>query len=207
MQKLRRLLKRNSVDEPFVAQITELVGDSAVVRRDRSQELIAQMPDKAFGDECEPALGLQLVAGPLERPVQLMNTVAQRRIVQHRAVDRRADEACVDLSGIQVEDPLAKTFGRHRAAVVRNMRGKQRHHGTGRTVLVPVQVVAHDALIDDQQRPGVMRVHGIGVIGEAGVEDLFDSFDLRTPGGDLRACSHDRSVPRPAVQTSYKTAG
>ena len=71
--------------------------------------------------------------------------------------------------------------------------------GPQRAVLVAVEVVAHGALVDEQQRPRVVRVLGIGVVGEPGVQRLDDAGDAGRPRPHpVRACvERTRSAPRP----------
>ncbi len=145
-------------------------------------------------DERESALRLQLVTGARECQMEPVHPVPQLRIVQNRAVDRAPDEVHVDLRGVQVQDALAETVGRDRVTVVRDVRRQECHHGTWRTVFMAVQVVADHALVDEEQRPGIVRVHGVGVVGEAGVEDLVDPLHPRTPRSHLWTCGHPGSV-------------
>jgi hypothetical protein len=47
-----------------------------------------------------------------------------------------------------------------------------------------LQVVADPAVVHDEHRPGVVDVRRIGVVDEAGVEDLVHARDHRLPGSD-----------------------
>ena len=98
---------------------------------------------------------------------------------------------------------MRKPCGVAGAAVVRDVRRQQGDRGAQRAVLVPVEVVADGAVVDDQQRPRLVGVHRVGVLGELGVEDLHDA---RAPAGARRrdraagTCKNvqDRRRRRPA---------
>ena len=101
--------------------------------------------------------------------------------------------------GVEVEHALAEAVRGGRPAGVRDVRRQQRDRGAQRAVLVAVEVVADRALVDDQQRPGVVRVHRVGVVGEPGVEDLDDARHRRAPRPRTRSVRHAR-------RRTYKTA-
>jgi len=54
-------------------------------------------------------------------------------------------------------------------AVADQREREQRHPGAQRAMLVTIEVVAHRALVDEEQRPGVVCVLRVGVVGEPGV--------------------------------------
>lgn len=60
---------------------------------------------------------------------------------------------------------------------MRDLRREQTHGVARGTALVAVQIVADRAVIDDQQRPGVVDVHGVRVLGEVRVENFHDARD------------------------------
>jgi hypothetical protein len=47
-----------------------------------------------------------------------------------------------------------------------------------------LQVVADPAVVHDAHRPGVVHVERVGVVDEAGVEDLANAWDHRLPRPD-----------------------
>ena len=57
-----------------------------------------------------------------------------------------------------------------------------------------VQVIPDHPVINDQQRPGLVRVHGVDVAGHVRVEDLNDAGHLRSPGTDPRIIGHAKIV-------------
>lgn len=77
---------------------------------------------------------------------------------------------------------------------MRDLRREQTHGVARGATLEAVQVVADRAVIDDQQRPGVVDVHGVGVLGEVCVENLHDARDWGAPGGDLLPGHHAKNV-------------
>jgi hypothetical protein len=77
---------------------------------------------------------------------------------------------------------------------VRDPRRQQGDGAVPGTVLVPVQVIPDHAVVDDQQRPRLVRVHGIDVAGHVRVEDLGDTGNLRSPGPDPRVIGHAKIV-------------
>lgn len=60
-------------------------------------------------------------------------------------------------------------------------RRQNRDHLTKRVALAVIQLIADRSGIDDENRPTVMAVSGIGVIDDLGVEDLGDPVDGRMP--------------------------
>jgi hypothetical protein len=108
--------------------------------------------------------------------VQLVDALAQQRIEQHGLVDGRG------------------------APVVRNARRKQGHRAVQRAVLMTVQVVADHPVVDDQQRPRLVRVHGVDVAGHVRVEDLGDARNPGPPCPDPLVIGHAKIVQdRPAA--------
>lgn len=84
-------------------------------------------------------------------------------IDQRGSVHRRADQALRQLLRGQVDDPFVEAVAIGGRAVVRHLRGQQRDQLAERATLVTIQVVADRTRIDQQQRPGVVRVHRVGV--------------------------------------------
>lgn len=163
-----------------------------------------QMRAQPLGDERQSALGLQFVTGVTERGVQLADAPSQYGVTQVGPVHRGPDEVLAQMRAVEIDDALAETVRGGRGAVVRDVRRQQGHRVVRGAVLVPVQVVPYGPVVDDEQRPGLVHVHRIGVLGEVGVEDLHDTRNARAPGGDLRLSDHaknvqDGVVPRSAV--------
>ncbi|GAA3064616.1 hypothetical protein GCM10010464_31290 [Pseudonocardia yunnanensis] len=134
----------------------------------------AQVPADPVADQREPALGLQRGTAGLEGLVQLVDAGAQQRVVEGRGVDRGADQRLVEDLRVDVEHPFTEAVLGGGPPGVGHVRRQQGHRRSQRPVLVVVQVVADRALVDDEQRPGVVGVLGIRVIGEPCVEDLDD---------------------------------
>jgi hypothetical protein len=51
--------------------------------------------------------------------------------------------------------------------------------------MVPVEVVPDLTVVDDEDRPGVMRVRRVGVLVKLGVQHLADAGHRRPPGPNL----------------------
>lgn len=138
-----------------------------------------------LGDEGQTALGLQLVAGVAERGVQLAHAQPEFGIAEVRLVDGGTDQAVREMGAVEIEDALAEAVRGGGRAVVRDVRRQQRHRVVRGAVLMPVQVVPYGAVVHDQQRPRVVHVHRVRVLGEVRVEDLDDTGDTGPPGGDF----------------------
>lgn len=157
-----------------------------------------------FTDEGQSALRFEFVTGRGQGAVELPNASAQDRVSEVRTVYGGADEALLQHRRIEVDDALAEPVRGGGGAVVRNL-GREQAHGAARGAApVAVQVVADSAVIDDQQGPLVVDVHGVRVRGETGVENLDDTRDPRAPGRDFLLELHaknvqDRARPSPAV--------
>ncbi len=194
------LIERDPVDVPVVEQVPQPVGKAAAVGTgDRGQRLLPQVPVQPLVDEREQAFGRQFLAGGLKGRVQGVDLPTQPGIVQGGAVDGESDEALSEDRRVEVQDSFAESLWCRRRPVVRHVRRQERHQVVQRAVLVPVQFVPDHPVIDEEQGPRVMRVHGIAVVGETGVEHLDDSPHGRAPGPDLRASDHARIVQDSAV--------
>jgi hypothetical protein len=66
--------------------------------------------------------------------------------------------------------------------------------------LVPTEVVADCAVVDDEQRPDVVGVRRVCMLGEPGVQDLTDARHRRLPGEDgVVPDVHDRRIVQDRV--------
>ena len=83
---------------------------------------------------------------------------------------------------------------------------QQPDHRPVGTALPSTQVVADGSVVDDEQRPRVVRVQGVRVLDEPRMQDLADPRHGRLPGFDHRAVRsrlHRRIVQDPAVAAVY----
>lgn len=104
---------------------------------------------------------------------------------------------------VQVQLTLAEPAGTGgRAAVVRHARRQDGHRLARRPAAALVQVVADRTVVDDEDRPGLMAVRGIGVVHQTGVEHFADPRHARCPRLDVTATRpfrvHVKSVQDPA---------
>ncbi len=152
--------------------------------------------------ERESALGFQGVVGAVEQPVYGVDRLAQRRVGEVGAVDRGADQVLADHAGVEVDDPLAEPAAGGGPAVVHHVRRQDGDLLAPGAVRLAVEVVADRPVVHDQQRPGVVGVGRVDVLGEAGVEHLADPGHGRLPGPDLvvsRHRWHTSTVAPPAL--------
>ena len=129
-------------------------------------------------------LGRQRVVGLVQGPVEGVDGAAQGGIVDVRPVHRRAGQPLVEDLGAQVQDAFAEPAATGGAAVVDDVGGQDGDGFAAGPAGPRVQVVTDPAVVDDEHRPGVVHVRRVGVVDEAGVEDLVDARDRRLPGPD-----------------------
>ncbi len=151
-------------------------GRSPRDRRGAGRQMCAQAP----ADQGQPALRLQFVS-PVARAAWTVRCVGAGGVGEVGAVDRRADEALVELRHVEVQDTLAEAVDGGGGAVVRHLGRQQADCVVRGAPLVVVQVVADRAVVDDQERPGVMDVHGIGVLRRNGRGRPRRPRDRRAP--------------------------
>ena len=119
----------------------------------RADRLAERRPDP-LGDEGEPRLGLERVVGVAEGVVERRRRRAgapgrRRRARRPPARSRRSPRTL----GLEVEDPLAIAAGRAGRPSWTTCGGRSDdRRPLGRT-LVPIEVVADRAVVDDEQRP------------------------------------------------------
>ena len=87
--------------------------------------------------------------------------------------------------GLEVEHPFAEAGVGRRTAVVDDVRRQDRDHRGERAALAAIEVVADRAVVDEEQRPGVVGVRRVRVVAERRVEDLADARDARMPRPDV----------------------
>src|SRR5262249_28383214 len=120
-------------------------------------------------------------------------------------IDSGPDEVLTQHGGVQVQDSHAVSASRRWSPVVRDVGWQQGNHRWVRPVWMAIEVVTNGAVINDEQRPGAMRVGGVGVTGESGVKDLADTGHRRRPRPDSvrsRPDPHARIVQDPAAVQS-----
>jgi threonine/homoserine/homoserine lactone efflux protein len=157
---------------------------------------VAERETYALGDEREPGLGFQGVIDTSENLVDCRNPRTERGIPDDRLVDGGSAELAAEDTGLEVEHALGEPVARRGSAIVDDTWWKDRHHRAIRAPGMPVEVVSHAAVVDDEQGPGVVGVRRIGVIDEASVKDLPKPRNRRAPGANQVALLtvHDRIV-------------
>ncbi len=140
--------------------------------------------------EGQPRLGLEGIPFP-ERQMQPVHALAQRGIGQQRGVDGGSGQPLRQHRGVQVQHTLAEARLGHGPSVVDHAGRQQdhlvRHPGA---VPFPVEGEVHPPAVHDHQRPGVVHMGRVRVLGEPGVEDLGDTRHRWLPGGDGAARSY-----------------
>ena len=86
---------------------------------------------------------------------------------------------------------------------------RQQSHDLGCCAMsAMIEVVCNRAAVDEHQGPLIVRVFGIGVSDEIGMEDLGDSREARCPRGDLCAAGvHVRNVQDAAASGDEEWRG
>jgi hypothetical protein len=113
-----------------------------------------------FGNKGQAVFRLEFLARLLEHAMQLVDALPEERVGQQGLVDGLTDEAGRNVREVGVDDPLAEARGRGGAPVVRDLRRQQRDDLVQDTMLVTVQVIPDHPVVNDQQRPGLVRVQG-----------------------------------------------
>jgi len=139
----------------------------------------------ARDDLLQPALPVEIVSGVIECLVQPRYRKAQLGVVEARVLYGPSDQGFADCLDIEVEHPFAKSTSRvGRGTIVSNVRWQDRDLSRVCPAVVMSDVVSDEAGIDDEDRPGLMRVWWVDVVGESGVEDLGEPIETRIEGAN-----------------------
>lgn len=137
----------------------------------------------ARDDLLQPALPLEIVSGVIESLVQPRYSKAQLAIVETRILYGPSDQGFADCLEIEIEHPFAKSTTRvRRRTIVSDVRWQDSDPSRVCPAVVMPDVVADESGIDDEDRPGLMRVRWVDVVGESGVEDLGEAIETRIEG-------------------------
>lgn len=194
IQDRSRVLQADALDEPRVKQVTQAPREADIFHRGAQPDPPVQVVTQPFGYQRQAALCFQLVSGMLQHLMQLVHTQPQLGIVQSRAVHGQPHQFPGQLRGIQIQDTLTKTVRGEETAVVWDMRREQSDRVVHHIVLVATQVVPHNPVVNDQQRPGLVRVHRIDVVGDLGVKHLSHARNFRAPGSNPGTLRHAKIV-------------
>jgi threonine/homoserine/homoserine lactone efflux protein len=137
-----------------------------------------------LGHERQTRLGLEEVVRAGERVVNCGHGVPERGIGQDGTIDRTADQVLAEQARLEVEHPFPEPRARRSPAIVDDVRRKHRHPGPTGGPGPTVELVDDCPVVDDEDRPDVVRVRRVGVRRERRVEDLPDPGDRRLPGAD-----------------------
>ena len=142
-----------------------------------------RLPD-ALGYERESGLRLERIVPAAEQVVQGADLATKRISANIGPIDGGPDQPLRQEAGLEVEHSLAIPVRGARPAVVNDVRRQDADRGSIRTSGTTIEVVADRAVVDDEQRPRVVGVERIDVIGEARVEHLPKAGNGRLPGPD-----------------------
>jgi hypothetical protein len=146
---------------------------------------ILEVRPQAFGHEHKVGLRLQRGVGMTKAFMQSVKATAQWSILDAWLVDRTTDQALTQNARLEVENSLPVATTGCRAAVVNDLRRK---HADSRATCAPmltIEVIADLAVVDDEDRPGVVRVRRVGMLVKLGVQHLADAGYRRPPGPNL----------------------
>ena len=146
---------------------------------------ILEVRPQAFGHEHKVGLRLQRGVGMTKPFVQNVEATAKRSILDARLVDRATDQALTQNARLEVENSLPVAATGCRAAVVNDLRRKHADRRTTCAPMLAIEVVADLAVVDDEDRPGVVRMRRVGVLVKLGVQHLADAGHRRPPGPNL----------------------
>ncbi len=89
---------------------------------------------------------------------------------------------------------------------MRHVRRQQRDPRPLGGVLVPLEIKADRPAVHQEQRPGVVGVHRIRVIGKVSVQNLSDPRNRRVPSTQSRRRRHGQERTRPPIRGGYTLA-
>jgi hypothetical protein len=159
-------------------------------RRERScRRAATEVPAEALHDQSEAGLSFEVVAVD-QRLVEPGRLVSQDTVHDQRSVDGRANKHLLQHVLLEVNHSLAEAARGYRSAIVNHVRRQQRHAGARCSMPAMLQLVPDQTIVDEQDRPGVMRMSGIHVITPLGMKHLRDARDPRSPRTHLIAGSH-----------------
>jgi hypothetical protein len=177
--------KRHSLGRLCFEEVTQPLGDLVDTAGIVLVALIGEVRPQSLCDECEVGLRLERLIGVTRRFVQNVEVTAQRSILDARLVDGATDQFLAQDARLQVDDALAVATTGRGAAVVNDVRWEHSDRRTPGAPTVPVEVVPDLTVVDDEDRPGVMRVRRVGMLVKLGVQHLADARHRRPPGLNL----------------------
>lgn len=198
---------RDRLEEVRVEVGAEMLGQLGSGENGTIRLRLTEGTPDLLDDERQAGLGFEQVVDAGERIVEGRHAVPKATLRDDGLVDGPADQMLAEGRGFEVEDALAEPGRRGRPAVVDDMRWEDADPCLARGVRRPVQLVADRSVVDDEDRPDVVRVRRVGVRRECGVEDLTHSGQRRLPGSDdpiLGRDVHRRIVQDGAPMPAYR---
>jgi threonine/homoserine/homoserine lactone efflux protein len=171
--------------------------------------LCAQVLTNPLHDECKAHLGFEGIVAVNGEMVDRRQARPQHLVTDRGTVDGMTHVLLADHARRDVEDSLAIPGVLRRPAVVRDVRREHRDEWRVGALLVTVEVVADRSFVDDEQRPIVVHVSGIGVLDEASMEHFGDPGHRRLPRPHRlsRRCDHAKIVQDAVVRRAYRPRG
>ena len=179
-----RLRQRELLEAMFVEEVSEVGRDLVIGSFDGRDGPIPEALQESPRHAGKDLLGLQRFIRVLQHEVELMESPTERRVLDVGVVDGSADQAFVQNIVLHVEDALTESLARGGPSVVHHVRRQDRYRCPRGAAVLGFEVVSDRALVDDEQRPCVVRVPRIRVIDELRVEDLVDAGHGRLPCAD-----------------------
>lgn len=175
---------RHRFERVGVEERADLLGEVKATTRGQPRRRVAQTRADALGDECQAGLRFEDVVEAAQRGVECRDPPVEGAVRDDREVHRRADQVFAEHARVEVEHTLLEATASRRSPVVDYVRRKDRDHRWLRAALTAVEVVADRAVVDDEDRPGVVGVRRIRVVREPSVQHLSDPRDGRLPRTD-----------------------
>ena len=184
MQQPSRLRQRELLEATFVEEISEIGRDLVVGSFDNVVGPVPEALQEPRRHPGEDLLSLERLIRVSQRAMERTESSKERSVLDVGIVDGSADQAFVEHLGSHVEHALAKPGSGGGSSVVHDVRRQDRHAGAGGAAMPGLEVVPDCPLVNDEQRPCVVRMRWVRVIDEPRVKDLVNTGDGRLPCAD-----------------------
>jgi hypothetical protein len=143
---------------------------------------VLEMHLEALGHECEVGLRLERLVRMTKSLVQNIEAPTQANVLDRRLIDGATDQALAQETRLDIDHSLPVATARGGAPVVNDVRWEHADRRAPRATVTAVEVVSNLTVVDDEDRPRVMRVRRIRVLVKLSVEHLADAGHRRPPG-------------------------